>query len=95
MSSGFDLKPLVVLITDGRANVSLSGNIGQEIIELCNRLKEIKARLLVIDVSEDPFTPSYIRDIVKAANAKYLKIESLTDNNLQEIIVNEVEENHV
>ncbi|MEM0236070.1 magnesium chelatase subunit D family protein, partial [Thermofilum sp.] len=90
MSRGFDLKPLVVLITDGRANVSLSGNIRQEIVELCSKLKEIEAQLLVIDVSEDPFAPSYIGDIVKAADARYLKIESLTDSGLQEIIVSEV-----
>jgi len=86
MKNTISLKPSIVLITDGKANVSLGGEIRQEIVELCGKLKETGAQLTVIDVSEDPFTPNYIEDIIKAANAKHVKIRNLTDDNLQKII---------
>jgi len=81
-----DLKPLVVLITDGKANVSMGGEIRREIVDLCRELKEVGSQVTVIDVSEDPFTPNYIGDIVEAAEARHVKMEKLTSVNLQEVI---------
>jgi len=90
MKNTMNLKPSVVLITDGKANVSLGGEITQEIVELCGKLKETGAQLTVIDISEDPFTPNYIEDVIKAANAKHIKIRNITDTNFQEVITTNI-----
>jgi len=80
------INPFIVLITDGKANVSLSGRIREEIIEICRKIRENNIQLTLIDVSEDPFAPNHINDIVEAANAKHIKIENLTSNELQDMI---------
>ncbi|MDH5816598.1 MAG: magnesium chelatase subunit D family protein [Candidatus Nezhaarchaeota archaeon] len=80
------LSPLVVLITDGKANVPLGGDIKQEIVDLSTKLRDLGARVAVIDVSEDPFTPGYIVDLVKAAKAVHIKLENLTSTDLHEAI---------
>jgi magnesium chelatase subunit D len=80
------INPFIVLITDGKANVSLSGRIREEIIEICRKIRENNIPLTLIDVSEDPFTPNYINDIVEAADAKHIKIGNLTSDVLQNMI---------
>jgi magnesium chelatase subunit D len=80
------IKPIVALITDGKANVSLGGNIREEITDICIEMKENNVNMAVIDVSEDPFTPNYINDIIEAANAKHIKIETLTNTELQRTV---------
>jgi magnesium chelatase subunit D len=80
-----NLKPIIALITDGKANVSLGGNIRGEIVDISRRIMENNIHLAVIDVS-DPFTPNYISDIVKAANAKHIRIEDLTSIELQKTL---------
>ena len=80
------IKPIIVLITDGKANVSLGGEIREEIVDICRKIRENNIHLAVIDVSEDPYTPNYINDIVEAANAKHIKIEALTSIEIQKTI---------
>jgi magnesium chelatase subunit D len=81
-----NIKPIIVLITDGKANVSLSGKIREEIIDISRKIRENNIHLAVIDVSEDPYTPNYINDIIEAANAKHIKIEILTSTEIQKTI---------
>jgi len=81
-----NIKPIIVLITDGKANVSLGGKIREEIIGISRKIKENNIHLAVIDVSEDPYTPNYISDIIEAANAKHIKIENLTSTEIQRSI---------
>lgn len=80
------LRPLVVLITDGKANVPLGGDVAQEVVGLCRELREVGAQVVVVDVLQDPFAPSYIRDIVEAAGARHVKVGELTGSSLQELI---------
>ena len=80
------VKPIIVLITDGKANISLGGKIREEIIDISRKIKGNNIYLAVIDVSEDPYTPNYINDIVEAANAKHIKIENLTSAEIQSSI---------
>lgn len=49
------------------------------------KLREAGAQLAVVDVS-DPFTPSYIADIVEAAGARYVRLENVTSSDLYEEI---------
>jgi len=81
-----NIKPIIVLITDGKANVSLGGKIRDEIVDISRKIRENNIHLVVIDVSEDPYTPNYINDIIEAANAKHIKIETLTSTEIQKTI---------
>jgi len=79
------IKPVIALITDGKANVSLGGDIRGEIVDISRKIREGNIPLAVIDVS-DPFTPNYISDIVETANAKHIRIETLTSTELQKAL---------
>jgi len=79
------IKPVIALITDGKANVSLGGDIRGEIVDISRKIREGNIPLAVIDVS-DPFTPNYISDIVETANAKHIRIETLTSIELQKAL---------
>ena len=81
------IEPIIALITDGKANVSLGGNIRKEITEICRKIRENNIHLAVIDVSKNPFTPNYISDIIEAANAKHIKIETLTNSELHKALI--------
>lgn len=81
------IKPVIVLITDGKANVSLGGKIREEIIDISSKIRENNIHLVVIDFSEDFYTPNYINDIIEIANAKHIKIETLTSIEIQNAIM--------
>ena len=83
---GNHLRPLVVLITDGKANVPLRGNIKDEIVEISRKIKELGALTLVVDTSHNDFTPNYISNIVQATEAKHYKIQDLTAEKLHNTI---------
>ncbi len=80
------LKPLIILISDGKANVSLGGKIREEIVEICRNIKRIGAELTIINVSNDIYAPNYIKDMIEAAKAKCYRINELTSRNIQETI---------
>jgi len=83
---GNHLRPLIVLITDGKANVSLRGNIKDEIVEIGHKIKELGALTIVIDISYNDFAPSYIQDVVRATEAKHYKLRNLTAQRLHNVI---------
>ena len=80
------LKPLIILISDGKANVSLGGKIREEIVEICRNIKRTGAELTIINVSNDIYAPNYIKDMIEAAKAKCYRINELTSRNIQETI---------
>lgn len=83
---GNHLRPLVVLITDGKANVPLKGNIRDEIVETGYKIKELGALTPVIDTSHNDFVPNYIQEIVQATEAKHYKLRDLTAEKLHNMI---------
>lgn len=54
-------------------------------MDISRKIREGNIPLAVIDVS-DPFTPNYISDIVETANAKHIRIETLTSTELQKAL---------
>ena len=80
------LRPLVILITDGKANVSLRGNVRDEIFEIGHKIKKLGALTLVIDTSHNDFTPNYINDIVQATEARHYKLRDLTVEDLHSTV---------
>ena len=68
-----DVRPLLVLITDGRANVGLGTGLGAEDARsAARRIGEAGIRSLVIDTTGSGAAPA--REIARAAGAEYLRL---------------------
>ncbi|MHA1333565.1 MAG: magnesium chelatase subunit D family protein [Candidatus Odinarchaeia archaeon] len=81
-----NIQPLVVLVSDGKANVPLQGEINAELTHLCMEIRKSGALFTVIDTSTNPFAPSYLPIIIDTADAKHYKISHLTRYTLQKVI---------
>ncbi len=89
-----EAKPMMVLISDGRANVSLGGSIRDEIREISERTKQAGVHTIVIDteVVESSFMDmrlGYCRDIADAAGGRYYPISGLSPEALCSIVEGE------
>ncbi len=83
-----ELKPIVVLITDGRANVPLSpgSNVRVELERLSRALRELEASTLVVDTRPDPWKPSYIQTIVEHAQARYVRLPDVKPEKIYSLV---------
>ena len=97
-----DLLPLLIVVTDGRANVGLDrnkyyegpqfGEIYREIYEICHLIqKEERIRALVID-AEEKRMGSFGRSkkLAQALNAKYYILEELVKDQILKTIEDEL-----
>jgi magnesium chelatase subunit D len=94
MTKDRDAKLMMVLISDGRANVSLGGKIREEIKEISERTKEAGVHTIVIDteVVESSFMDmrlGYCRDVADAAGGRYYPISGLSSEALISIVEGE------
>jgi magnesium chelatase subunit D len=94
MRKDSEAKPMMVLISDGRANVSLGGKIRDEIREISERTKEAGVHTIVIDteVVEASFMDmrlGYCRDVADAAGGRYYPISGLSSEALCSIVEGE------
>jgi len=94
MTKNREVKPMMVLISDGRANVSLGGKIRDEIKEISERTKEAGVHTIVIDteVVESSFMDmrlGYCRDVADAAGGRYYPISGLSSEALYSIVEGE------
>jgi len=80
------IQPLVVLVSDGKANVPLCNEINVELTYLCREIVRAGASFTVIDTSINRFAPSYLPIIIRETNAKHYKIGCLNRHMLQKII---------
>ncbi|MHA1594327.1 MAG: magnesium chelatase subunit D family protein [Candidatus Baldrarchaeia archaeon] len=91
-SRKYDLRPIVIIITDGKANVPLGigSSIKWEIMTLSRRLKELGAITVVVDTSPPQMDimgiPRYINEIVEAASAKLVKLPEPSESALYQLI---------
>jgi magnesium chelatase subunit D len=86
-----EAKTMMVLISDGRANVSLGGKIRDEIREISAISKEAGGETVVIDteVVESSFMDmrlGYCRDVADASGGRYYPISSLSPEALYSIV---------
>ncbi len=68
--------PITFIITDGKANVSLKGNIREELEELSYQLGRI-SKVVVVDANTTQFTPSYNQLIARRSNALLIGLNQL------------------
>jgi len=73
-----DTIPWLVLVTDGRANVGLNGGLGSEDARaVASRVRAARVHVFVIDTGSGPRSVSGARDIAKAADGEYVRLNSL------------------
>jgi len=86
-----ETKPMMVLISDGRANVGMGGKIKDELMEISERSKQLGVHTLVIDteVVESSFMDmrlGYCHEIADTCGGKYYPISSLSPEALYNIV---------
>ncbi|MBS7288433.1 MAG: magnesium chelatase subunit D family protein [Candidatus Freyarchaeota archaeon] len=83
-----EIKPLVVVITDGQANVPLDQRVGvrAELEKLSENLRRIGASTIVVDTRISPWKPSYIETIVRHAQARHVRLPDLNPDKIHAVI---------
>ena len=86
-----ETKPMMVLVSDGRANVAMGGMIREELVEISEKSKQLGIHTVVIDteVVESSFMDmrlGYCREIAETSGGKYYPISSLSPDALYGIV---------
>jgi magnesium chelatase subunit D len=86
-----ETKPIMVLISDGRANVSQGGRIKEELMAISEQARMSGVHTIVVDteVVESTFMEmrlGYCRDIAEASGGRYHSISSLSSEALFDIV---------
>jgi len=86
-----ETKPIMVLISDGRANVSMGGQIKEELMAVSEQARMSGIHTVVVDteVVESSFMEmrlGYCRDIAEASGGRYHPISSLSSDAIFEIV---------
>ncbi|MCL6088078.1 MAG: ATP-binding protein [Actinobacteria bacterium] len=71
--------PVVVLISDGKANVAIKNgnNIKKEIVEISKKLKEKGVNIFVIDADDARLRLGFNQEIIRYGDGKYFNLEEL------------------
>jgi len=73
-----DMLPVIVLISDGRANVSINGGDAfQDAVKMANLICAEGIQSIVIDTEQGFIKLGLAKEIAKAMNAKYYRLEEL------------------
>lgn len=83
-----DIYPIIVLISDGRANVSRGSKKPiEEVKEMALLIKKEEIKSIVIDVEKDNFiTFGLAREIANLMDAKYFKIDDLKAEKIIDVV---------
>ncbi|MEM2467946.1 MAG: magnesium chelatase subunit D family protein [Candidatus Jordarchaeales archaeon] len=83
-----ELKPVVVIVTDGEANVPLNQKVGvkSELERLSENLKKVGASTIVVDTRANPWRPSYIETVVRHAQARHVRLPDLNPEKIHAVI---------
>ena len=79
-----DCKPLLVVISDGRINMSINKDIKplDEALQIASQIKAKEINTLVIDTEKSFISLGKLREIASATGAKYMKIDDLKAENI-------------
>lgn len=82
-----DTLPILVLVSDGRANASINGgNAMEEAMKEASKVKLQGYKSIMIDTENDFIQMNFAKDIAKLMGATYYKIENLKSDQLIGII---------
>lgn len=84
-----DILPMMMLISDGRANAGMGGEIRQEIRSVSGAIAEAGIRTVIIDTeavsSRQPLSLGYCREIAGISGGSYYPIAELSAGTVEEI----------
>ena len=91
LQKDIETKTMMVLISDGRANVGMGGKIRDELMEISAQSRQLGVQTIVIDteVVESSFMDmrlGYCREIAESAGGKYYPLSSLSPEALYSIV---------
>ncbi|MEG2288688.1 MAG: magnesium chelatase subunit D family protein [Clostridium sp.] len=86
-----EMIPVMVLISDGRANSSANGGDPyEESINIATKVANEKIQTIVIDTEQDFIKLGLARKIADAMNAKYYKIKDLESDKILDVVRNDI-----
>ncbi len=84
-----DMQPVLVLVTDGRANTAAAGGNGvDEALAAAARIKEAGIHSVVIDTESDFVKLGLARTVARQMGASYYSLGELSDKNIMHIVRN-------
>jgi magnesium chelatase subunit D len=91
MRKDAETKLMMVLVSDGRANVGMGGKIKEELMEISERTKQLGVHTIVIDteVVDSSFMDmrlGYCREIAQTIGGRYYPISSLSSEAIRSIV---------
>lgn len=79
--------PAIVLVSDGRANVSKNKKgIKKEIISVSKKIKEKGINLIIIDADDTKLKLGYLNEIIKYGKANYFHINNLINKDFKKSV---------
>ena len=79
--------PLLVVLSDGKANVSLTGRDPlEEAEELSRRIKGLNVRSIFVDTEADHLAFGYGYELAREMGAKYVRLDELKKGGLLELV---------
>ena len=92
-----DVLPLLVLLSDGRANVTLAGDQSSNVLKLPDEVSQLgetiaTARIpaVVVDTEQDFIKLELARNIADAMSARYIKLDDLAAQSLADAVRREL-----
>lgn len=86
-----DMVPVLVLVSDGKTNVSMTGQDAvQEALDIARKIGKTNIQTLVIDTENDFIRLGLARDIAKAMNGQYLLLEELGAQQIAQAVRNSI-----
>lgn len=84
-----DMQPVLVLVTDGRANTAADGGNGvDEALAVAAKIKGTGVHSVVIDTENDFVRLGLARTVARAMGASYYSLGELSDKNIMHIVRN-------
>ena len=84
-----DMRPVLVLVTDGRANTAAAGgNSVDEALAMAARIREAGIHSVVIDTESDFIKLGLARTVARKMGASYYSLGELSDKNIMHIVRN-------
>lgn len=82
-----DNEIILLIFSDGRANISISGNDPfEEALKLGRIISEKKIKTFVIDTDPTWINYPYAKDLAKIMGARYMKLKDVLEGNIRDII---------
>ncbi|QDR79076.1 VWA domain-containing protein [Sporomusa termitida] len=84
-----DMQPVLVLVTDGRANTAADGGNGiDEALAIAAKIKKAGVHSVVIDTESDFVKLGLARTVARAMGSSYYSLGELSDKNIMHIVRN-------